>query len=271
MLVTGCSSGIGRDAVPRLRDAGCTVVATARRVGDIEDLAGDGVEVLPLDVTDEAARRRAVDEVQDRFGRIDRLVNNAGFGAGLPIEETPLETMRGIFEVNLFGLHRLTQMVLPGMRARGEGRIVNVSSVAGHLSFPMIGAYCASKSALRAYTQALHVEVRPFGLHAALVEPGRIATRFSERSQAERARAQPHPEGSPYAALYARWQGVGHGGGADPRVIGRRIVRACTERRPRFHYIAPWDAKLGVLARRLLPDAWLNAGLAAYFRHEPEA
>ncbi|MFO1532629.1 MAG: SDR family NAD(P)-dependent oxidoreductase, partial [Thermoplasmatota archaeon] len=161
VLDSGCSSGIGRESVLHLRKAGALVVATARDVASIRDLEAPGdVEALRLDVTSEADRAAAVAEVLRRHGRIDALVNNAGFGATRAVEDTPVEQLRSIFEVNLFGAHDLARRVLPGMRAQGHGRIVNVSSVAGHIPVPMLGAYCASKFALRALTEAMDNEVR---------------------------------------------------------------------------------------------------------------
>lgn len=264
VLVTGTSSGIGRAAVKTLRDRGCTVVATARRSADIEDLIEEGrVETRVLDVTRPEQVAAAVAGTLERHGAIDALVNNAGFGAMLPAEEMPEEVLEAMFEVNLFGVHRLTRAVLPSMRERGAGRVVNISSVAGHVTLPMMGGYSATKFALRAYTQAMHMELQPFGVHACLVEPGRIRTSFSDRSRRERDAAAPGD--SPYAVLHAQWDRVVHDGGGHPQTIARRIAHACLARRPRFRYVAPWDGKAGVLAKRLLPDRALNRLVGAYF------
>lgn len=268
VLVTGASGGIGREAVLHLAEAGCLVVATARRMDALEGLRGPGVETLRLDVTSEADRAAAVAATLERHGRIDALVNNAGYGAMLAVEDTRLQDLRAVFETNLFGLHDLTRRVLPAMRARGSGRIVNVSSIAGHLSVPLLGAYCASKFALRALSQALHNEVRRFGVRVSLVEPGVIRTGFGERSLQETRAAALDVEASPYAPLYRQWLAMRvTRGGAHPRVIARRIVHAVTARRPRFHYFGPWyDAKVGNVLKRVAPDALLNAGMRAYFR-----
>lgn len=267
-LVTGCSTGIGREAVSHLAKAGFLVVATARDPKAIADLAVPGqVECEALDVTNDADRRRVVAAVLQRHGRLEALVNNAGYGAMLAVEDTDLATMQRMFDTNLFGLHELTRLVLPGMRQQGVGRIVNVASVAGHIAVPLLGAYCATKFALRALTQALDNEVRRFGVRALLIEPGVVKTGFGKRATAETA-LQPGLANSPYAPMYRRWsmrRMVQRG--AHPRVIARRIVHACASANPRFHNLAPWyDAKLGNLAKRLLPDAWISAGMRIYFR-----
>ncbi|HLF17100.1 MAG TPA: SDR family oxidoreductase [Candidatus Thermoplasmatota archaeon] len=268
VLVTGCSSGIGREAVLHLRRAGCLVVATARRPESIADLAAPGeVETARLDVTSAADREAVVRDLLARHGRIDALVNNAGYGAILAVEDTGLDAMLRMFDANLFGLHELTRLVLPAMRRQGSGRIVNVSSVAGHVAVPLLGAYCSTKFALRALTQALDGEVRRFGVRASLIEPGVIKTAFGTRSMAE-SEANVDTEASPYAPMYRRWATRRMlQRGAPPRVIARRIVHACLAAHPRFHYFAPWhDAKAANLVKRLLPDSWVNAAMRAYFR-----
>ncbi len=268
VLVTGTSSGIGREAVVHLQRASCLVVATARRLESIADLQGPGVETLRLDVTSDRDRKTVVQEILRRHGRIDVLVNNAGYGVTLSAEDTDAETMRAVFETNLFGLHELTRLVLPGMRERGSGRIVNVASIAGHISVPLLGAYCASKFALRALSQAMHAEVKRFGIHVSLIEPGVIRTRFGERSQKETRASHVDLESSPYAPLYRQWLGMRLARrGVHPRVIAKRIVHASVGRWPRFHYFAPWrDAKMGNVLKRLLPDATLNLVMRAWFR-----
>lgn len=268
VLVTGCSSGIGRASAQALRDKGALVVATARDLHDIEDLAEPGrVECLPLDVTDGAAIQDAVQTVLDRHGRIDALVNNAGYGVMLPLEEMPMEAMRQQYEVNVFGMHRLTQLVLPIMRGQRSGRIVNVSSAAGYVSLPMMGAYSGTKFAVRAMTYALQNEIAPFGLSAHLIEPGRIATRFGKRSDEERRRWLGNKASdSPYAHLLERWDDVTFNDqGKDVSLIAKRVAHACLARRPRLHYRAPFDAKGARLADRFLPTRWLLAGVRAFF------
>lgn len=269
VLLTGCSSGIGRASAQALRDAGARVVATARDPGSIEDLADPGrVECLPLDVTEDATMRDAVQAVLDRHGRIDALVNNAGFGVMLPLEEMPLEAMRRQYEVNVFGMHRLTQIVLPVMRGQQGGRIVNVASAAGYVSLPLMGAYAGTKSAVRSMTYALRNEVHPFGITAHLIEPGRIATRFGHRSDEERRHwLGEEADESPYDHLLQRWDDVTFNEkGKDVSLIAKRVVHACTARRPRLHYRAPMDAKGANVATRILPHRLLLAGVRTFFQ-----
>ena len=267
-LVTGCSTGIGREAVRHLAEAGFLVVATARKAEAIADLAVAGqVECDVLDVTQDAERRGAVQAVLEGLGRFEALVNNAGWGAMAAMEETTPGLMQRMFDTNVFGLHELTRLVLPTMRTQGAGRIVNVASVAGHISVPLMGAYCATKFALRAITQAMDTEVRPFGMRALLVEPGFIKTNFGRRAGNETLAAVTDPESSPYARLYRRWaKRRARDHGAHPRVIARLIVRACASASPSFHNFAPLHAKAANVTKRLLPDAVLAAGFRFYFR-----
>jgi NAD(P)-dependent dehydrogenase (short-subunit alcohol dehydrogenase family) len=243
------------------------VVATARRAEDLEALAG-ACQAMTLDVTDDAQRKRVVQSVLAEHGRIDALVNNAGHGATLSVEDTSPDAMRAMFDVNVFALHALSREVLPAMRRQGHGRIVNVASVAGHVPVPLMGAYCASKFAVRALTQTLDMEVRRFGVRAVLVEPGPIRTRFGDRSTAEQERHLPGWRESPYAPLYRQWAGMRQPGkrGAHPGRVARKVVHACLAAVPRNHYFVPTSAWWSAFAKRVLPDAWVMAGMRAYFR-----
>ncbi len=266
VLVTGTSSGIGREAVAHLQKH-CIVVATARSLAAIEDLADDYVSVFPLDVTDESSIKAAVAHTIDTYGRIDALVNNAGFGAFMPVEETPVSTFQAMLDVNVLGAHRLTQEVLPHMRKQGSGRIVNVSSIAGHIGFPMIGAYSSTKFALRGLSQALAMELRPTGVRVSLIEPGSIRTKFGARAAVEKDEAGLGAGTGPYAELHDRFNRVLSGKGrGHPRTIAKLITHACLSKRPRFHYLAPLDAKTGNFLKRVVPDSWLNAAIGKAFK-----
>ncbi len=266
ILVTGCSTGIGREAVQHLRKAGALVIATARKVEAITDMAAPGeVECLQLDVADDASRAACVSEVLQRFGRIDVLVNNAGYGANLTVEDMTTDKLRAMFEVNLFGAHDLARRVLPGMRARRAGRIVNVGSVAGHIAVPMMGPYCATKFALRALTQSMDNEVRRFGVRAVLIEPGWIATNFGDRVIAE-GLGEAAEASSPYAKLYAFWRRRrSTRRGPHPRVVAKAIVRASMSQNPSFHNFVPAFAKVANVTNRVLPDATKSWTLRRYF------
>src|SRR5438067_4594546 len=178
VLITGCSTGIGRSAADRLARRGHTVYATARRTESIEDLKEAGCRTLALDVTDEESMRAAVAAVEEAEGAVGALVNNAGYSQSGAIEDVPMDQVRKQFETNVFGLVRMCQLVLPGMRKQGDGRIVNVSSMGGRLVFPGGGIYHATKHAVEALSDALRFEVRGFGIGVSIIEPGLIKTEF---------------------------------------------------------------------------------------------
>ncbi|MCP3782306.1 oxidoreductase [Micromonospora sp. A3M-1-15] len=256
VLITGTSSGIGRATVRRLaRRPDLTVYATARNLDAIADLADSGARLLALDVTDEDSMRAAVAAVEAVHGHVDVLVNNAGYGEYGPIEETPLDRVRAQFETNVFGLARLTQLVLPGMRRAGRGRIVNVSSMGGRLVFPGGGYYHASKYAVEAISDALRQEVRPFGVDVAVVEPGLIRTGFGAVASSSLG-AGADPTG-PYRRMVETVDAVMARSyrnrllSATPDTVARVIERAVTGRRPRTRYLVTAAAWAMVHTRRL--------------------
>ena len=181
-LVTGCSSGIGRAIARRLAAADWPVYASARRIEAIEDLADAGCQILPLDVTDAAARRAAIARIEAEHGAVGALVNNAGYGQHGALEETPLAALREQFETNVFAPIALCQAALPAMRRAGAGRIVNVTSMGGRLSFPGGGAYHGSKYALEAMSDVLRFEVAGFDIDVVVIEPGPTTSAFGEAS-----------------------------------------------------------------------------------------
>jgi NAD(P)-dependent dehydrogenase (short-subunit alcohol dehydrogenase family) len=265
VLVTGCSSGIGEATAHRLLRSGHTVYATARRPETLEALAAAGARVLPLDVTDDASMVAAVKAIEGEHGAVGALVNNAGYGLQGPIEETSMEEVRRQFETNVFGLVRLTQLVLPGMRAAGGGRIVNISSMGGRLSLPGGGFYHASKWAVEAYSDALRVEVAPFGIRVSVIEPGPVLTPWSEVAVDT---IDDVPDG-PYAQ-FRRDLGKGlEGYYSGPKAklassaddVARKIERAITRGRPRSRYIVGPVARAMITTRRLLPDRLWDLGM----------
>src|ERR671919_2844749 len=180
VLITGCSSGIGWATAERLVDVGWRVYATARSVEKMAPLEQRGCELLPLDVTDEGSMRAAVEEVERREGAVGVLVNNAGYSQSGAVEAVSMKKVRRQFETNVFGLVRMCQLVLPGMRRQGYGRIVNLSSMGGRLTFPGGGYYHATKHAVEAISDALRFEVRGFGIDVVVIEPGLIKTGFAD-------------------------------------------------------------------------------------------
>lgn len=257
VLLTGASSGIGYDVAPLLVRYGYTVYGAARRVEKIEELASEGVKALSLDVTDEASMEAAVQQIIDAEGRIDVLINNAGYGSYGAIEDVPIDEARRQFEVNLFGLARLTQLVLPHMRAQGSGRILNISSMAGRITSPLGAWYHATKYALEAFSDALRMEVEEFGIDVVIIEPGGIKTPWgliavdhleeSSRNgvyaeQAQRVAANMRKLYSPSSNL------------SEPTVISNAILRALEARRPKTRYLVGFGAKPSVFLHTVLPD-----------------
>jgi len=255
-LVTGASSGIGEATARELRALGFTVYAAARQLDRMAELASLGIHTLELDVTDEVSMVAAVDRILQEQGHIDVLVNNAGYGAYGAMEDVSPSEARRQFDVNLFGLARLTQLVLPGMRARRHGRIVNVASVGGHIYGPMGTWYHATKFAVEGFSDALRLELAPFGIQVVIIEPGEIRTAWGgiaadslRETSGDGAYAQ---QARTVATVLER--SLGSGSGSPPEVVAEAIGRAVTARRPKTRYAVGRGARTLILARRLLPD-----------------
>ena len=191
VLITGCSSGIGRAAAVSLHHAGLRVCATARRLDTLADLASRGIATMALDVTDEASMTAAVAAVEADAGAVGTLINNAGYGLYGPVEQVPMAEIRRQFETNFFGLVRLTQLVLPGMREHRGGRILNVSSMGGRATLPGGAFYHASKYAVEAFSDALRMEVAQFGIDVVLIEPGPVKTPWNDTAAGSLGRRPP--------------------------------------------------------------------------------
>ena len=257
VLLTGASSGIGYDVAPLLVRYGYTVYGAARRVEKIEELASEGVKALSMDVTDEASMEAAVQQVIDAEGRIDVLINNAGYGFYGAIEDVPIDEARRQFEVNLFGLARLTQLVLPHMRAQGRGRILNISSMAGRITMPLGVWYHATKYALEAFSDALRMEVEEFGIDVVIIEPGGIKTpwgliavdHLEESSRNGVYAAQAQRVAANMRRLYSPSSNL-----SEPKVISKTILRALEARRPKTRYLVGFGAKPSVFLHTVLPD-----------------
>lgn len=269
-LITGTSSGIGRAAALRLaRHPGLTVYATARRPESIADLAEAGARTLALDVTDEKSMAAAVEAVEAEHGSVGILVNNAGYGEYGTIEETDLDRVRRQFETNVFGLARMTQLVLPGMREAGRGRVINVGSMGGRLVFPVGGYYHASKYAVEALSDALRFEAAPFGIKVSLIEPGLIKTGFGDTA-AHTLAGSAAPSG-PYATLNAAADKQMEQSyrsktmTAPPEAVAKVIDHAATAARPRIRYVVTPAAKAMVHTRRLFGARVFDAFLRMQF------
>jgi NAD(P)-dependent dehydrogenase (short-subunit alcohol dehydrogenase family) len=269
VLVTGCSTGIGRATAEHLAGRGWTVYATARRP---ETLAGlRGCKTLALDVCDEASIRSAVDAVERAEGAVGVLVNNAGYGQEGAFEETPMAEVRRQFETNVFGLIRLTQLVLPAMRRQRWGRIVNLSSMGGRLTLPGGAFYHATKYAVEALSDALRFEVKPFGVDVVVVEPGPIRTQFGDTAIAAVQRVA--RTDSPYAEfnrvlaqrIKEAYEGPMGRFALPPEAVAKVIETAITADRPRTRYVVTFAARFLMALRRWLPDRAFDGFLRTQF------
>lgn len=263
ILITGASSGIGYDAAETLARQGHRVYAAARRLELMEPLKSLGVQVIRMDVTDEESMQEGVRTVIQSEGRIDVLVNNAGYGFFGAIETVPMEDARQQLEVNVFGLARLTQLVLPHMRKQGSGRIINTSSIAGKMVFYMGGWYNVTKYSVEAFSDALRMEMKPFGIDVVMIEPGAIKTDWGIIAAKH---LKESSAGSAYETVGTQW--------ADnmdwfyktnllssPQVITKAISQAVNSRHPKARYCRGRFSIIGRLAHALMPARWWDAAM----------
>lgn len=260
VIITGASSGIGEATARRLVRGGAKVVISARRQDRLDALAREldptGANVLAVagDVTSDADRHRLVDATRAKFGRIDGLVNNAGYGTRGPVEIVPVEAIRRNFETNVFSLVALTQLVLPTLRAQGSGCVVNIGSVAGRIARPLSSIYDSTKHALEAITDGLRGELEPFGVRVTLIRPGFIVTEFISTADAVSEKHLEHA--GPYAPFLAGFR-VGYEKlrrvAGVPDDIARCVEHALTSGNPAPRYNAPLHAKFFLFLKWLLP------------------
>ena len=253
VLITGASAGIGMATATKLLQEGYTVYAAARRVEKMRDLEDQGAIALEMDVTKEEDLTAGVERISAEHGGVDILVNNAGFGLYGPMEDIPLDDARYQFEVNLFGLARLTQLVLPYMREQGAGRIVNISSIGGKVYAPLGSWYMATKHALEGWSDCLRFELKSFGIDVIIIEPGLIRTEFgSVAFEPMRERSA----NSPYSDIVNRLtEGMeSYDGGSPPTVIADTVLKALRAKRPKTRYAAGQYAKPVLLLRKLVSD-----------------
>lgn len=264
-LVTGASSGIGEETARTLHRLGYTVYAAARRTDRLQKLANGGIHALAMDVTDDKSMTSGIDSIIAETGRIDVLVNNAGYGSYGAIEDVPLDEARRQFEVNLFGLGRLTQLVLPHMRAQKFGTIINISSMGGRLTTPLGGWYHATKYAVEALSDALRMETAPFGINVVVIEPGGIRTEWSGIAADH---LEETAEGSAYAsqikavANSMRSESTNNRQ-SPPSVIADTVEKIVTAHKPRTRYVVGFAAKPLVTLRRILPDRAFDRVISA--------
>jgi NAD(P)-dependent dehydrogenase (short-subunit alcohol dehydrogenase family) len=272
ILVTGCSSGIGRATAIEAAARGHRVFASARNLNDLAELERPPrLEGLRLDVTDSSSIRAAIEQVASRAGRLDALVNNAGYAQYGAVEEVTDEQWRAQFDANLFGAIETTRAALPLMRRSGGGTLVMVSSVAGRLVIPFAAPYCASKHALEALADALRVELSAFGIRTVVVEPGPIDTRFDERARflVTPLLGRPGPYHELYAGAERAMDGDFQRGKRPASVVARVILDAIESRRPRPRYRVTSMARTLIPLSRLLPARWIDGLLRRSLRIPP--
>jgi NAD(P)-dependent dehydrogenase (short-subunit alcohol dehydrogenase family) len=256
VLITGCSSGIGHATAELLAREGWIVYATARKPETLSDLEEAGCKPLALDVTDEASMTAAVETVQSAEGAVGVLINNAGYSQSGAVESVPMDQVRRQFETNVFGLIRMCQLVLPGMREQRWGRIVNLSSMGGRLTFPGGGFYHATKYAVEAISDALRFEVRGFGVEVIIVEPGLIVTNFGNTASASVQTEGPYSSFNRDVARATEqvYEGPLSKLGGGPEVVAKTIAGALKADRPKTRYPVTASARIMMGQRRLMPD-----------------
>ncbi len=262
IIVTGCSSGIGAYCARALAKEGWRVFATARRTEDLAALEADGLEALYLDYTDEASIAALVETVLERTGgRLDALFNNGAYGQTGAVEDVATDVLRAQFEANVFGWHDLTRRIVPVMRAEGQGRIIQCSSILGLLPYRYRGPYSASKYALEALSLTLRMELEGSGIFVSLIEPGPIASKFTANAL-KHIRASIDIEGSVHAEDYRKQLARLDGSGPpnrhklEPDAVYAVLKQALTAKRPKPHYLVTTPAKQGAFLKRVMPADW---------------
>ncbi len=261
VLITGASSGFGHETARALLTRGHTVYATARRLSLMDDLKEAGAHVHQVDVCSSEAVRGVVRTLIEEQGRIDVLFNNAGYGSFGTIENVPLEEIQRQFDVNVFGVARITQAVLPHMRAAGNGRIVNASSVVGHISTPILGWYAASKHALRASTEALRMEVHSCGIDVVLIEPGAVKTGFDEVALDALGKQEYPTEYTTLVKAFSAMIRRTYASCPGPETTVKEIVRAIETNSPKIRYRTTIDAKLLPVLKNIMGDRLFSAAV----------
>ena len=260
VLVTGASSGMGKDYALRLLKNGMTVYAAARSVEKMAELADAGAIVLAMDISKDADIVAAVEKIKQGHGGVDVLINNAGFGKYGPVEETPIDDVRYQFEVNMFGLARLTQLLLPSMRDQGHGLIINVSSMGGQIYTPLGAWYHATKHALEAWSDCLRMEVAAFGIDVVVLQPGVILTGFGEGV----ADNFTGTEDGPYANMVMDSRNAVQNAykariGSPVSAVTDVVMRIIRSPKPKTRYVVGYLARPLMFAHRVLPSRWYDA------------
>ena len=253
-LITGASSGIGLETALLMKKEGFTVYASARRSERMQVLAAQGIHLIEMDLTSETSVKLGVENLLSREGRVDVLVNNAGYGSFGSLEEVSIEEAKRQFEVNVFGLARLIQLVLPGMRQQRSGRIINISSMGGRFGEPHGAWYHATKFALEGLSDSLRMELKQFNIDVIVIQPGAIASEWSDIAAGNLIKVSGQGPYKELALKHASLLRETYKRASPPMVIARTILKAATASRPRTRYAAGAGARLLLFVRKLLPD-----------------
>jgi len=265
ILITGASSGMGKETAKLLVKSGYTVYAAARRTALMNDIEEMGCKIISMDVTEEDTMVKGIAAIIAAEGRIDVLINNAGFGAYGAVEDVTLKDARYQLEVNLFGASRLIQLVIPHMRAQHSGKIINISSVGGRFATPLGGWYHASKFAMEGLSDSLRTELKPFGIDVVVIQPGGVQSEWADIAMDNLIKVS---EGSPYQPLAGQFVALSKregGKAAKPIVIARLIQRAIEAVNPKTRYSGGYLAGLLLFLNRVLPDRLMDRVLTSQF------
>lgn len=259
-LVTGASSGMGHAFAIQLHEAGFLVYGVARRTDRMNDLRAHGIKTIAMDITDDESTSDGVRQILTETGRIDVLVNNAGYGSFGAVEDVPLEEARRQFEVNVVGAARLVQLVLPSMRSHKSGTIINITSMGGKIYTPFGAWYHATKFALESFSDCLRLETKPFGINVVIIEPGAIRTEFNgiaADNLIETSGKGAYADKAAKVAKAARAENTTLS--SPPELVARTLVKAATARRPKTRYAVGFGATPLIFTRSILPDRAYDA------------
>ncbi len=254
VLITGASSGIGKETAKLLSQSGLVVYGAARRLEKMQDLKDAGVHILPMDVTDEKSMVKGVQDILKAEKRIDVLVNNAGYGSYGSLEDVPLSEAKYQFEVNVFGMARLTQLVIPQMRSQKSGKIINISSIGGKLGEPHGAWYHATKFAVEGLSDSIRMELKQFGIQVIVIEPGAIITEWNRISRENLIKRSGNTAYKTMAVKQVHMMEKADKWGSRPVVIARVIKKAVDSPHPRTRYAAGGGAKPLLFLRSIVPD-----------------
>jgi NAD(P)-dependent dehydrogenase (short-subunit alcohol dehydrogenase family) len=258
-LVTGASSGIGEATARLLSAAGYVVYGAARRLDRMQALGEAGIQLLSMDVSQDESMVAGITAIMEREGRLDVLVNNAGYGSYGALEDVPMTEARYQFEVNVFGLARLVQLVVPHMRQQGSGRIINVSSVGGRFGEPHGSWYHATKFAVEGLSDSLRMELKQFNIDVVVIQPGAIKTEWNQIARENLLHVSGDTAYGPLVHRHARMLATADQRGSEPEVTAQTIVRAAVAKHPKTRYAAGGGAGVLLLVRKLLTDRQFDA------------